>query len=353
MKKLTKRSGWLLAAGGVAALGISAYIVGRKSAQAENDNPPQGCFVDVEGVSLHYTEHGDPQAPPLVILHGIGSMGEEMRLSGLVERAQCQYRVFVFDRPGYGHSTRPGGQDYSPQGQARLFLKALDQLCIERPILMAHSWATAIALEMAQQSPAKLKGIVLVSGYYTPSARLDMLINSAPALPLVGRLLAHTISPLLSRAIWPLLSWRIFSPDPTHIRHAFTQAYPLWMTLRPSSLRTAAQETAMMLPQAALLMRHALDLQVPVMIVAGAQDRLLMTGWHSRKLQQRLPNSRLQIIPNSGHMVHHTDPAIVLDAIREVASMITPETPVDLASGVLAPEDEPYETRAVANAVNP
>jgi hypothetical protein len=34
----------------------------------------------------------------------------------------------------------------------------------------------------------------------------------APALPLVGDILSHTLSPLISRAIWPLMMAKIFGP---------------------------------------------------------------------------------------------------------------------------------------------
>ncbi|MGE5450708.1 MAG: alpha/beta fold hydrolase [Acidobacteriota bacterium] len=349
MNRSVKNSRWLIAAGAVAAMGLSAYVVSRKTARAEADNPPQGRFIEVDGVTLHYTEHGNAQAPALVILHGMGSMGQEMLLSGLIELAESQYRVLVFDRPGYGHSDRPVGNRYDPEGQAQLFLKALDLLGIERPVVMSHSWATLIALYMAKQAPSALKGLVLAGGYYTPSVRLDVLGSSVPAIPLLGPLMARTLSPIVSRLVWPLLSWRVFSPAPRSLRRAFTREYPLWMALRPEALRTAAQETAMLLPEAIKLSNEDLNLDVPVVLVAGKQDRLLMTNWHSARLHERLPNSRLHVVDQAGHMVHHAAPEMLLHAVREVSSLVNTDTPVDLeASTRLAPEDEPYQTAAIA-----
>ncbi|RYY90106.1 MAG: alpha/beta hydrolase [Chitinophagaceae bacterium] len=332
---------WALAAAAtIAVLGASAYVVNRKSRQAEADNPPKGRFVDVDGVHLHLTEHGDPQAPALVMLHGMGTMGTEMELSGLVELAQSQYRVLVFDRPGYGHSDRPSGQIYTPELQAGLLLKALDQLGIERPVVLAHSWATLVATAMALQAPEAIKGLVLVGGYHTPGPRFDVLFNGMPAIPLIGPLMARTLSPLLSRAMWPAMSWRIFSPAPKAIRKSFSERYPLWMSLRPKSIRAAAAEAAMLVPETLRLFGRQPELQLPVVIVAGAQDRLLAPGWHSRRLQGRLPNSRLHVVPKAGHMVHHAAPDLVFEAVREVSSMVTQSTPVDWSSPPrLSPEE--------------
>lgn len=335
------------ALGALALLAGSAYYVRRKGAQAEAHNPPKGRFVEVDGVKLHYTEHGDPQAPALVMLHGIGAMGAEMELSGLVERASSQFRVLVFDRPGYGHSDRPTGRRYTPEVQGRLFLQALTQLDVERPVVLAHSWATLIAISMAAQAPRALKGLVLLSGYYTPSARLDVLFNSVPAIPVFGHLMAHTLSPLVARAIWGASLWRMFSPAPKALREAFDQRYPKWLTLRPHSLRAAAAETAMLIPQSVLLRSQEAELTLPVVVVAGEQDRLLMTRWHSQRLLDRLSNGRLHVVPGAGHMVHHAAPDAVFEAVREVATLVTPATPIDLAERrQVAPEDLPLQAGA-------
>jgi len=44
---------------------------------AENDNPPAGQFLEVNGVRLHYVERGS--GPPLVLLHGNGSMIQDSK----------------------------------------------------------------------------------------------------------------------------------------------------------------------------------------------------------------------------------------------------------------------------------
>jgi pimeloyl-ACP methyl ester carboxylesterase len=334
---------WAYAAGALAVLGASAYYVNRKRLQVEAENPPQGRFIKVDDVNLHYTEHGDPQAPVLVVLHGMGATSTEIELSGLVERAQNQYHVLVFDRPGYGHSDRPAGRIYTPEAQARLFLQALEQLGVERPVVLAHSWATLIAISMAAQAPGALKGLVLLSGYYTPSLRLDVLLNSVPAIPVIGHLMAHTLSPLIARAMWGALQWRVFSPAPKAVRQSFSERYPKWMSLRPHTLRAAAAENAMLIPEALRQRAEHPQLELPVVIVAGESDRLITTRWHSQRVQDRFPNSHLHVVPGAGHMVHHADPDAVFQAVREVSSMVTAITPVPESTRALAPEDAPLQ----------
>lgn len=215
---------------GAAAALASAAFVHQRAWQAERASPPSGRFVDVHGVSIHYLDRGE--GTPLVMLHGLGSMIQELRLSGLYELVAARYRVIIPDRPGYGHSSRPRRTWWTPQAQAALLRAMLVQLGIERPVLFGHSFGALVAMAFALEYPAATRGLVLASGYYFPTARLDAALMAPPALPLVGDLMRHTISPLISRMLWPLLIRRQFSPAPVP---RYFELFPTWMALRPRS----------------------------------------------------------------------------------------------------------------------
>ena len=192
----------LVRIGGAAlALAASAAYVQRRSARAERAHPPLGRFITIDGVSLHYLDEGD--GPPLVLLHGLGSMVEDFVLSGLVREASKRYRVIAIDRPGYGHSERPRRFRFGAAAQAGLVRKALQALDVHRPIVLGHSWGTLVAVALALDYPEVPRSLVLASGLYFPSARLDAPLMGAPGLPLIGDLLSRTLSPLAGRALWP------------------------------------------------------------------------------------------------------------------------------------------------------
>ena len=209
---LTPRSVSLVAGVG-AALAASALLVRYRTRHTERAHPPTGRFLEVDGVRLHYVERGDGE--PLVLLHGNGTMIDDMTLSGLVDLAAKQYRVIVFDRPGFGHSDRPSHIAWTPEAQARLVRHALTQLRVHRPIVLGHSWGTLVALALALDYPAYVRSLVLVSGYYFPTPRLDVPLSSVPAIPVLGHLLRHSISPWLGRLMWPVVRRKLFGPAPT------------------------------------------------------------------------------------------------------------------------------------------
>lgn len=310
---------WLELAGGAALLGGAAIAVQRQVARVEREHPPAGRFVTIDGVRLHYVEAGD--GPPLVLLHGLGSMVEDFMLSGLVREASRRYRVIAFDRPGYGRSERPRRFRYGPTAQARLLLKACRALDARRPVVLGHSWGALVALALALAHPGALRSLVLVSGLYFPTARLDAPMLVPPAIPLLGGLLARTLSPLMGRALWPAFLRMVFAPAP--VPPHFSRHFPAWMTLRPGQLQAQAEDAAATMPATMRFKNRYQELTLPVVLAAGIGDRYVSTRAHTVRLHSMLPSSRLLLSPDSGHMVTHSDLPIVLDAVDAAAWPVT------------------------------
>jgi pimeloyl-ACP methyl ester carboxylesterase len=296
-----------------------AWAVRRQARRVEAANPPHGRILTVDGVPLHLVERGDADAPVVVMLHGNGASARELELSGLVARAAVRFRVLAFDRPGYGHSGRPSGHRYGADDQARLVLRALDALGVEHAIVLGHSWGTLPAISMALLAPQRVRSLVLVSGYYRPSARIDAAWLSLPAVPLVGTLARHTVLPLIDRLLWPGLMRLMFAPR--EVAEPFRSDYPVWMSLRPRTLLAGGVESALMVPTAARLARRLAQLKPPVVIVAGAGDRIVNPHWHAEWLHDQLPGSALRLVPDTGHMVHHIATQEVANAIVQADKM--------------------------------
>lgn len=282
--------------------------------KAERRNPPVGRFVKVGDVRLHYLQRGN--GTPLVLLHGNGSMIEDFQSSGLIDLAARKYRVIAIDRPGFGHSNRPRNVVWTPEAQADLIATALSKMGVSRAIILGHSWGTLVALALAERHPRNVVSLVLASGYYYPTARADVAILSPPAIPLFGDLLAHTVSPILSRLIWPLLLRKIFGPRSVPSKFA---GFPEEMAVRPSQIRASALETALMIPSARKLSKKYRLLQMPVAIVAGARDRLIESE-QSCRLHEEIQGSTLRSIPGTGHMVHQTATTEIMAAIDSVGA---------------------------------
>jgi pimeloyl-ACP methyl ester carboxylesterase len=115
--------------------------------------------------------------------------------------ALLHLRVLAFDRPGFGHSTRPRARLWTPTAQAQLLASALARLGVRQPVIVAHSWGTLVALALALEYPRDITGLVLLSGYYFPTIRSDALMSAPAAVPLLGDILDYTIMPSLTQRL--------------------------------------------------------------------------------------------------------------------------------------------------------
>jgi pimeloyl-ACP methyl ester carboxylesterase len=313
----------------VISAGVNAWLAKR----AERANPPMGRFIEVDGVRLHYVEAGEGQ--PLVLFHGNGSMIQDFGSSGLIDMASRTYRVIVFDRPGYGYSDRPRGTVWTNWAQAELFDKALKQLGVRDAIVLGHSWGASVAAALALSHPDMVRGLVLASGYYYPSVRMDVAVFSIPAIPVIGDVVRYSISPLLTRLLWPLLLRRVFGPSPIPPKF---RDFPKEMAVRPSQLRASAAESGLMIPDAASNRSFYAGLTMPVVIIAGTEDRNIDFHDQSARLHRELPQSTLRAVTGAGHMVHQTAQEATLAAIDEAAGM---------QSGGATRTDQPSARRAL------
>ena len=310
--------GWLAPAlvGTAAALGAAALYTAKKTRDAERQHPPIGRFLNVDGVRLHYIERGTGE--PLVLIHGNGTLIQDFTVNGLVDRLSERYRVIVIERPGYGYSERPRHL-WTPRAHATLYEHALHQLGVEQAIVLGHSWGTMVAVSLALQAPTLVRSLVLLSGYYFPTARMDVVLSSPNAIPGIGDALRHTVSPPLAQLMLPGGIRAMFAP--ASVPERFDRLFPKELMVRPIQLRASAEDAALMTPSVMELQEHYRELKLPVVILTGGDDQIADVDRQSKRLHEEIPQSELTVLPGLGHMVHHLAPDQVIKAIDRAAAL--------------------------------
>ena len=202
---------------------------------------------------------------------------------------------------------------WTPAAQAHLLRRAFARLGLERPVVVGHSLGTMVALAMALDHPDAVGGLVLLSGYYKPTARLDVPAVALAAVPVLGDVLRYTVSPLFGRVMLPLNLKIMFAPRPVpdHFRHGFPYGFPV----RPGQIRAEAQDAASMVPAAAALRARYSELRLPVTIMAGIEDKIVDVDGHAVWFHDAIPGSELHLVPDTGHMFHYAVPERVVAAI--------------------------------------
>ncbi|SFV17283.1 alpha/beta fold hydrolase [Pseudoduganella namucuonensis] len=125
---------------------------------------PMGKFVHTAGgLDIHYHEAGD--GPPVVFIHGSGpgASGYSNFKLNYPRFAEQGYRVIVPDLPGYGLSSKPEDVEYVLAFFVSALREFLDQLGIERCVLLGNSLGGAIAMQYALDHPRAVSKLILMA----------------------------------------------------------------------------------------------------------------------------------------------------------------------------------------------
>lgn len=280
------------------------------------DEPP-GEFVTAAGVLVHYVIHGEGR--PVIYIHGAKGSVYDLLLS-VGDRLAERYTAVAFDRPGAGFSARATRDGGSPPAQAAVLRAAAAELGLRRPILLGHSFGAAVALAWALDAPTDVAAVVTLGGYMLPLGGpppwVVALMRSRTTLRTVGRLGRSRLGrPLvdsaLRRAFFP------GRPPNEYVRIAPAMALEEARLVNDGEDRKNAEAGLQ-----ALQPRYR-DLDIPVVIVVGAQDRIVPPST-SEQLHALLPRAEIVRLSASGHMPQFTEPDAVLSAVDRAAELSDP-----------------------------
>jgi pimeloyl-ACP methyl ester carboxylesterase len=268
-------------------------------------------FVSVDGARMHFVIKGE--GTPVVLIHGNpGSCEDWVKLYGPLS---AHYQTIAFDRPGHGHSERPNHRDITVEVQAAILRDALHQLNIERPVLVGHSWGSALALAYAVGFPQDLAGLVLLA----PAAYLSddgvSMISKLPAVPIIGDVINYLFTPLVGASLVRSDLKKAFAPQPVP-PHYLRSVLSEWT--RPKKVKYYAVDDALLNASLPGLSARYAELRMPISIVTGDFDLIVSAEENAHRLHVSLPQSRLQILPQTGHQIPFTNPDAVVAAVHAV-----------------------------------
>lgn len=279
----------------LALAGWSAYV-GRK---AEEMVPAEGAFAAVPGARLHYVDL-NPEAggPAIVMVHGL--MGQLRNFShSLAGRLAADHRVILVDRPGWGHSLLDGPRP-GIAAQAGMIAALIEQLGLDRPLLVGHSMGGAVSLALGLDRPELVRGLALI-------APLTQVVETVPppfkgllAPPALRPLLAWTVAVPVGLRKGPETAAAIFAPDPVPADFALAGGGAL--ALRPKSYMAGSFEIRAAPAEMAALVPHYGEMRVPVAILYGRADAVLDPALNGEKTAAEIPGATLELIEGS-HML--------------------------------------------------
>lgn len=284
-----------------------------KVERAPVPGPPQypRQSVVVDGMTLNYVSAGSGR--PVVLIHGNPGSYHDYTLA-VVGRLSQSYYVVALDRPGHGYSERQDSVQTTVEVQASIIRDTLQKLSLKNPVLVGHSWGGALVLAAAVAYGKDLAGIVLLAPAAYPSVSIEWW-SLLPHIPVIGNIVVNTLTPLLGRAVVRNSVKRAY--DPQDVQQDYVeQSLELWM--KPDRIRACAYDERTLGASLTVLSEQYRDIDMPVVIVTGSGDRLLDPEEHAYRLHRTIKNSKLIVLPETGHQLPQTRPDAVISAIDAV-----------------------------------
>ncbi|MFC6586295.1 alpha/beta fold hydrolase [Sulfitobacter pacificus] len=293
-----------------------------REAQAEALTPPVGQILDVNGVPVHALVMG--QGPDLVLLHGASGNLKDFTL-GFADRLTDRYRVILLDRPGLGWTGRPAGhggawnnKEESPLEQAALLQGAADQLGVENPIVLGHSFGGIVALAWGLSRPDDTAALVLLSAVSEPWPGELGWTYGVFGSKLGGALVVPLITAFVPKQLVSDSISAIFAPQSAP--EGYAEHISTGLTLRRESTRANAQQVNALRPHVVEMQKNYGALHMPVEAVHGDADTIVPLKVHAEVLMGDIPNGKLTVLTGQGHMPQHTAPEAVEAAIDRAAT---------------------------------
>jgi len=311
-----KKRYWIAGACGLVGVAWAAKMLRRptdvdwKEHAHELHHADRSRFADVEGARVHYQEAGAASAPPILLIHGFTASNFVWN-DVLLPIAEAGFHVIAPDLVGSGFSEKPKHGEYTIEAQARMIVGLMEHLAIERATLVGSSYGGAVAATCALDYPARVGRLVLVDAVINDYAKRRNLLRLA-ASPLLGDL----ISPLMlgSRR---MVHQQMRNGYALENRHLFDEKR---MTAHHRPLRAANTQRAALRTlrrwDAARIEEEAHRIEQPTLMIWGEVDPEIPLA-HGRSLVEKIPDSRLIILSQCGHMPMEEYPRIFTEVLTE------------------------------------
>ncbi|MEP2988438.1 MAG: alpha/beta hydrolase [Parasphingorhabdus sp.] len=260
---------------------------------AKYGNEASQFLDDGSGGQIHYRDQGNKDGPVIVLIHG--SNGHVQTWDALIEMMQDEFRLISLDLYGHGLTGPNSTANYGAEAMISAVAKVLDQAEVEKAVWVGNSMGGWLSWRAALAVPDRVSGLVLVDASGAQAAeKVKPYLGARLARSAIGQLLLPEITP--RSLVKSSLEENYASPE--LITEELVDRY--WEMLRFPGNRRAAVDRAGVNREPDKW-NDVGDIKVPVLLLWGDQDSVVPVS-HGKAFDSAIPDSRLIVYPDAGHL---------------------------------------------------
>jgi pimeloyl-ACP methyl ester carboxylesterase len=238
-----------------------------------------------------------PGRPPLLLIHGYPTASYDWVRTW--PRLAERYSLYALDLLGFGLSDKPGGTRYPITLQADLCMALLDDAGVTSAHVLAHDYGDTVAQELLareREGRLQLSSMVFLNGGLFPETHRPRLVQQLLARPLLGPLIAGT----MSYAKFERTMLSIAGREPP-TREELTD---LWALIEPGGGRAALARLISYMEQRRQnrprWVGALVESSVPRRLICGAVDPV--SGRHlAERYRELVPDPDVVVLEDVGH----------------------------------------------------
>jgi esterase len=254
----------------------------------------------IRGMRFHFTEWGDPDAPPVLLLHGGNQSLHSWDLVSL--HLSDRYHVYALDQRGHGDTEWSRELDYGVQTMADDVLAFLDDQALARPIILGHSMGGRVTLNTLLKQPEAARAAVLV----------DVGPELSPAgTKAVGDFIVHNVE----FDDLDVFLDNVARYDRFRSREHIARTVKYNLLLRADGKYVSKVDHRRFGGSLNdITLEEVKVIECPLLLVRGAESEVLLAD-AAERFVDALPNGTLVTVANVGHNVHGGNTPGFLEAI--------------------------------------
>lgn len=293
----------------------------KKTSEISKAYPPVGEFINIDGAQVHFKfvrGNKNSDLPPLIFVHGAsGNLLDQME--PFFKKLDGRGDLLFVDRPGHGWSERGSEDKRFPDKQALVIAKLMNELGLERGIIIGHSFGCAVTASFALNHPEKSMGLLFLAPVAYPWPGGIAWYYNLTSWPFFGWLFANTLALPAGLKRVDRGSKCVFLPNMMPQNYIKNTAPSL--VLRPKTFRANAKDLAALFNYLVKTWPKYKNIKSPTIIISGEKDNVVFPYIHSRGLEQHIVGAKLISLDSVGHKPDHVAADIAIAAIENLSGI--------------------------------